>query len=98
MFALTFSFPGANAQQDSQPDLAFLEYLAELENVDGQWVDALDVATPTDLNAASSASPTDINQLKSSTQVPENSTVPTAQEPNGLPVEAKKQAKKEEQQ
>jgi len=44
MFALTFSLPAANAQQESQPDLAFLEYLAELENVDGQWMDALDVA------------------------------------------------------
>jgi len=44
MFALTFTLPAANAQQESQPDLAFLEYLAELENVDGQWMDALDVA------------------------------------------------------
>lgn len=42
---LTLSYASASAQQEKQPDLAFLEYLAELENVDGQWVDAVDVAT-----------------------------------------------------
>lgn len=56
MFALTFSLPAANAQQESQLDVAFLEYLAELENVDGRWVGALDLLESEGDNSATGKS------------------------------------------
>ncbi|GGA68316.1 hypothetical protein GCM10011369_07440 [Neiella marina] len=34
----------AASSQQEPPTMAFLEYLAELEQVDGEWVSALDVA------------------------------------------------------
>lgn len=44
MIAIACSFPTARAQEDqTQLSLEFLEYLAEMEQVDGDWVDAADV-------------------------------------------------------
>lgn len=44
MIAIACSFPTARAQEyQTQLSLEFLEYLAEMEQVDGDWVDAADV-------------------------------------------------------
>lgn len=42
MFAVSCLITPSMAQDKSAPSMAFLEYLAELENVDGKWVDPLD--------------------------------------------------------
>lgn len=45
MLAIACSFPTANAQEDqTHLSMEFLEYLAEMEQVNGDWVDAADMA------------------------------------------------------
>ncbi len=46
MVAIACSFSPVFAQEQAKLSLAFLEYLAEMEQVDGDWIDATDIKTP----------------------------------------------------
>lgn len=53
MVTLLMGMSWATAQeQHHAPSLAFLAYLAELEQVDGQWLDASDVDVDSSLEVA----------------------------------------------